>query len=98
MADDCLEVARWFEMGTNVEPVFDYDNGECQCYAIEDDGDVLHIIDVIERGPRGDCELTWYLPSFGPPFAYPAAPVCSMDSVVSALMHPDSPRELRCVC
>lgn len=50
MADDCLEVARWFEVGTNVEPVFDYDNGEWQWYAIEDDGDVLHIIDVIERG------------------------------------------------
>jgi hypothetical protein len=47
MADDCIEVAGWCEVGTKVEPVFDYDTGQWQWFVVEDD-DGIQVIDVIE--------------------------------------------------
>jgi flavin-binding protein dodecin len=48
MADDCLEVASWFDVGTEVEPEFDYDTGEWQWFTVDDDDGDIEIFDVIE--------------------------------------------------
>lgn len=48
MADDCIEVAGWYEVGTKVEPVFDNDSGEWEWYVVEDDDGGTQLIDVIE--------------------------------------------------
>jgi hypothetical protein len=35
MADDCIEVASWFDVGTNVEPEFNHDTEQWEWYAID---------------------------------------------------------------
>jgi hypothetical protein len=46
MADDCIEVAGWYDVGTMVEPEFDHDTGEWLWFVVEDDGQLIDVIEL----------------------------------------------------